>query len=52
MRNLNNDYTMAAVYKNQALKIHKEIEFEKNCRYPVEHMISRDIKKKLYEMVS
>lgn len=52
VRKVNNDHMTANIYKNQAMQLHKEIEFEESCRYPVEHMVSRDIKKKLYEMVS
>ncbi|HLS52348.1 MAG TPA: hypothetical protein VK031_00105 [Tissierellaceae bacterium] len=52
IRNINNDHMIAKIYRNKALEIHKEIEFEESCRYPIGHVIPESTKLKLYEMVS
>ena len=52
VRNINEDHQVANIYKSQALKMHKEIEFEESCRYPIANIVPEDTKIKLYEMVS
>lgn len=52
IRNINNDHITANIYKNQAMQLHKKIEFKNKCKYPVEITVPEDIKNKLYEMVS
>lgn len=52
VRKVNNDHMTANIYKNQAMQLHKEIEFEESCRYPIANIVPEDTKIKLYEMVS
>lgn len=39
-------------YRNKAIAIYEEQKFDESCNYPVKHMISDEVKEKLYEMVS
>lgn len=52
IRYLNGDYKEFNRYKKKALEIHKEIEFEEKCNYPIETLVPGEIKNKLIKMVS
>ncbi|MBU5437616.1 hypothetical protein KQI42_06335 [Tissierella sp. MSJ-40] len=50
IRNLNQEYHIAEIYKSQALELHNKVTFEEKCVFKVEERISNQVKKKLYEI--
>ena len=49
---INGDKEKAADYKNIALSIYEEDEYKDNCICKIEDHVPKQLKRKLYEMVS